>query len=184
VSLRIIGGEFKGRRLKSAWDPKRGIRPLAEMFREAVFNSLGDKVVGAKFGDIFAGTGAVGFEALSRGAESVWFVEKNPRMLRVIKDNASALGVLDRVTLIKGDAIKVIPKLPPLDVVFLGPPYDKGLIPKIYDALLNWPYIYDSLIILQCSPRECVKNPSFEVVRDLSRGDTSLKILRRRRGNG
>ena len=184
MSLRIVGGEFKGRRLKSAWDPKRGIRPLAEVFREALFNSLGDAVVGARFGDVFAGTGAVGLEALSRGADAVWFVEKSPKMLRIIRENAAILGVLDRIRVIKGDAISIIPQLPPLDILFLGPPYDKGYVPRIYRSLLSWPHVSESLIILQCSPREWLEDPAFEVIKDLSRGDTVLKIMRRRDGDG
>lgn len=139
MSLRIIGGEFGGRTLKSVRG--LGTRPLLGQVREALFNILGDRIDGAFVWDLFAGTGASGMEALSRGARRVLFVEKNGRVIDVLRNNLRALDddVEERVVVVRGDAWD-----PPLmhrgafgagrddqdgdaevapDVIFLDPPY-------------------------------------------------------------
>ena len=104
MSLRIIGGEFGGRTLKSVRG--LGTRPLLGQVREAVFNILGDRIEGAFVWDLFAGTGASGMEALSRGAARVLFVEKNGRVVDVLRNNLRALGddVEGRCVVMRGDA--------------------------------------------------------------------------------
>ncbi len=178
--LRIIGGKLGGRYIKSGWHKQSGLRPLAEVFREALFNSLGSFVEDAVFLDAFAGTGAVGIEAISRGAKKSIFIEKHRRTASLIKNNLKSLGVNDRAEVIVGDVLKILPTLgEDIDIAFFGPPYDKGFIPKIYDTLLRWnrtPYL--KKIIIQSSPREWIDNDAFQVIKDLSRGDTVLKILR------
>jgi 16S rRNA (guanine966-N2)-methyltransferase len=104
MSLRIIGGEYGGQPLKTVRG--LGTRPLLGQVREAVFNILGDRVEGAFVWDLFAGTGASGMEALSRGAERVLFVEKNGKVLDVLKTNLRALGedAEDRAVVVRADA--------------------------------------------------------------------------------
>ena len=143
MSLRIIGGEFGGRTLKSVRG--LGTRPLLGQVREAVFNILGDDIEGAFVWDLFAGSGASGIEALSRGAERVLFVEKSGRVIDMLRSNLRSLGdgAEERSVVMRGDAwdppvmhrplfgaqrddgdddapsdIEVAP-----DVVFLDPPY-------------------------------------------------------------
>ncbi len=182
--LRIIGGKLGGRYIKSGWHKRSGLRPLAEVFREALFNSLGSLIGDAVFLDAFAGTGAVGIEALSRGAKFAIFVEKHRKTAFLIKNNLSMLGIEDKGKVIRGDALKVIPSLNvKVDIAFFGPPYDKGFIPKIYTLLGSWkqtPFL--KRIVIQSSPREWMEHPDFEVISDLSRGDTVLKILRYKEG--
>jgi 16S rRNA (guanine966-N2)-methyltransferase len=123
--MRIIGGEARGRRLKA---PRgRGTRPTANRTREALFDLLAPRVPGSRFLDLFAGAGAIGLEALSRGAERVVMVESNERAAKVIEENAAALGGRGRVDVIRGKAMPAVRGLgragAKFDVVFMDPPY-------------------------------------------------------------
>jgi len=123
MTVRIIAGDFKGRRIKTPATDK--VRPTADRVREAWFNILQGSIPGARVLDLFAGSGALGFEALSRGAVSVDFVEKHTASLRVIHANASLLNVADQVTIHRTDAIRFAERLQPgaYDVAFADPPY-------------------------------------------------------------
>jgi 16S rRNA (guanine966-N2)-methyltransferase len=102
TDLRIIGGHFRGRKLRYHGDP--GTRPMKHRVREAIFNLISTECKGLHAIDLFAGTGALGLEALSRGAQSVTFIEKHVPTARVIKENISALDVDDRSTLLTTSA--------------------------------------------------------------------------------
>lgn len=121
--LRIIAGEFKGRRLKTPASDK--VRPTADRVREAWFSILQQSIPDARVLDLFAGSGALGFEALSRGAVSVDFVEKHQASLAVIRENATTLNVESRVTIHRSDAMRFAERLQPgaYDVAFADPPY-------------------------------------------------------------
>lgn len=128
MGLRIIAGELKGRRLAAV--PGRHTRPTADRIREALFNILGP-LAGAEVLDLFAGTGALGIEALSRGAAFAVFVEKSPAALAVIRRNTAACGLTGRSRVIAWDAARNLNCLPPLGrrftLVLLDPPYGRGL---------------------------------------------------------
>ncbi len=128
--LRITGGEFRGRSLHTLPEKKdrsdEFLRPTQAKLRQALFNSIQTRIGGARVLDAFAGTGALGFEALSRGAEHVVFVELSPIAAQLIEKNAAALKVQDRCTLISSDLNRVhslIQKSGPYDLVFADPPY-------------------------------------------------------------
>jgi 16S rRNA (guanine(966)-N(2))-methyltransferase RsmD len=121
--MRIIAGTLKGRRLKTPdWD---GLRPTSDKLRETLFNVLGDRIVGARVVDAYAGTGAVGLEALSRGAAHVTFVENDKRAGRLIEENLEHCGVTGRYAIIRVDLARAAPQPPltPVDIMFLDPPY-------------------------------------------------------------
>jgi 16S rRNA (guanine966-N2)-methyltransferase len=99
--MRIIAGRFRGRRLKAP--PGHRVRPTSDSLRETLFNVLGASVEGARVLDAFAGTGALGLEALSRGAREATFVERDPAALRVLQENIDACGVEDACVIIRGD---------------------------------------------------------------------------------
>ena len=121
--VRIIAGEFKGRRLKTPAGDK--VRPTADRVREAWFNILQRSIRGARALDLFAGSGALGLEALSRGASSADFVEVHRASLATLKANVAALKVGDRTTIHRVDALKFAEQLQPgqYDVAFADPPY-------------------------------------------------------------
>jgi 16S rRNA (guanine966-N2)-methyltransferase len=135
--MRIVGGHFGGRTLKAPKSLKsQAIRPTADRLRETLFNILahayGDPVVDARVLDLFAGTGALGLEALSRGAAFVLFVEQDAAARALIRENVAALGVGGVTRLFRRDATKLGAAHPvePFSLVFLDPPYGKGLAEK------------------------------------------------------
>jgi 16S rRNA (guanine966-N2)-methyltransferase len=121
--LRIIAGEFKGRRLKAP--AGRTVRPTADRVKEAWFSILQQSIPDARVLDLFAGSGALGFEALSRGAVAVDFVERHKASLAAIRDNAATLHLEARVTIHRSDAMRFAARLQPgaYDLAFADPPY-------------------------------------------------------------
>lgn len=123
---RIIGGTLRGRKLSYVVDPRT--RPMKERVREAMFNLLGPAVAGKHAIDLFAGTGALGFEAISRGAAGATFVERHFPTAAVIERNAKELAVAERCTIVPANTLlwaKRLPELPAIPwVVFCSPPYD------------------------------------------------------------
>lgn len=121
--MRIIGGRFRGRRIEAP--PGRSTRPMLDRVREAMFSTLGPWLAGAHVLDLFAGSGSLGLEALSRGAVEVVFVEQDPFTLDLLRDNVGALGVEDSVQVVAGSALdrRAWRMAAPPDVVFFDPPY-------------------------------------------------------------
>jgi len=138
--IRIIAGEFKGRRLKTPTGST--VRPTADRVRESWFSILQGAIPGARVLDLFAGSGALGFEALSRGAVSVDFVEKHTASLRVIHANASLLNVADHVTIHRTDAIRFAERLQPgaYDVAFADPPYATDDVARLVELFRTTPF--------------------------------------------
>ena len=121
--MRIIAGELKGRRIDAPkWD---GLRPTSDKLRETLFNVLAPRIVEARVLDAYAGTGAVGIEALSRGAAHVTFVEKDARAVRLIEGNLQRCGVEDRYAIIRAGLADTVKRLGAerFDIIFLDPPY-------------------------------------------------------------
>lgn len=135
--LRVIAGSARGRRIKTL--PGRTTRPTADRVKEALFNILGGSVAGARVLDLFAGTGSLGIEALSRGAASAVFIDADPRCRRLIYDNLMAVGLAGRGRVRGGrlpDALAVLAAEGySFDLVFLDPPYGRGLLPPVLAAL-------------------------------------------------
>jgi len=119
--MRVIAGEFRSRRLKSI--PGRATRPTPDRLREALFNILTPRIAGAVFLDAYAGTGAVGIEALSRGAARCIFLESARRAVDAIRENLHLLGIEDRASVVAGKAVAALARQR-ADIVFLDPPYD------------------------------------------------------------
>src|SRR5262245_38344066 len=120
-SVRIIAGEWRGRRVPVA--PNTSVRPTPDRVRETLFNWLREDIAGARCLDLYAGTGALGFESLSRGASEVWFVEQDPALVAALGAQAEVFGVTPRV--VRQDAASLLRGRAPqrFDVVFLDPPY-------------------------------------------------------------
>ena len=133
--MRIVGGTFAGRDLTSPNDFR--VRPTAEDVRARLLDALGPVVRGARVLDLFAGTGALGLEALSRGARSVDFVEFRPSSLHALRANIAALRVRDRARVFKRDAVPYAAALAPgsYDVAFADPPYGSKILDRV---LATW----------------------------------------------
>lgn len=123
--MRIVSGTFRGRRLAVPEDPR--VRPTADRVREAWMSILAEALPGARVLDLYAGSGALGLEALSRGASRVEFVELNPPSLAALRENIVALGVEARVAVHRGDALRFAGRLAPgaYDLALADPPYTR-----------------------------------------------------------
>jgi 16S rRNA (guanine966-N2)-methyltransferase len=131
--MRIISGRFKGMRLPA---PKgRKVRPTVDRVREALFSTLGDLVAGARVLDLFAGTGAFGFEAFSRGAATVVLVEKDRQVSAAMMQTAAGLGIESEVRILNMDALEALKHLAKSEtaftIIFLDPPYESEWIAKV-----------------------------------------------------
>src|SRR5713226_1567780 len=128
--MRVVGGKYRSRALRSL--KGLALRPTSDRLRETLFNILGPSIEGARFVDLFAGTGAVGIEAMSRGASEAFFIEKHAPAVALIRKNLESLEVPSRIaTVLKADALSALEQLAasrnhgalPFDYVFLDPPY-------------------------------------------------------------
>src|SRR5689334_16235027 len=127
--MRVIAGKLKGRRLKTpTWD---GLRPTSDKLRETLFNILAPRIAGARVLDGYAGTGAVGIEALSRGAAHVTFVERDRRAAALVAENLAHCGVAEGYAIIRASVARALDDggdaAGPFDVMFFDPPYDEAV---------------------------------------------------------
>ncbi|MBL0891107.1 MAG: RsmD family RNA methyltransferase [Gemmatimonadaceae bacterium] len=138
--MRIVGGTFKGRNLTSPNDFR--VRPTAEPVRVAIMKAIKADIDGARVLDLFAGTGALGLEALSRGARYVDFVEFRPASLHALKANVAALRVHDKVRVYKKDALPFADALPVdrYDVAFADPPYESRMLDRLIERWQQAPW--------------------------------------------
>jgi 16S rRNA (guanine966-N2)-methyltransferase len=170
--VRIVAGEFRGRRIQAP----RGLRtrPTADRVREALFSMLGD-VFGARVLDLYAGSGALGIEALSRGAESVVFVERDARAAAVIERNLASLGL--QAAVVRQDAVRFLGRAEgPFDLVFCDPPYDAasrlaGPLAERLPALTT-----DAARIVTESDRRMPLELPFPLLVERTYGDTRIAI--------
>jgi 16S rRNA (guanine966-N2)-methyltransferase len=132
--VRIIGGAYRSRVLR--FPPRPGLRPTPDRVRETLFNWLGQDLSGCECCDLFAGSGALGFEAVSRGASRVVMVERDARSMAALEQNARLLGCEAHVELWRGDALEFVrgPERA-FDIVFVDPPFDSGLLARIAPEL-------------------------------------------------
>jgi 16S rRNA (guanine(966)-N(2))-methyltransferase RsmD len=182
--MRVIGGHDRGRRLRA---PRGlGTRPTSDRVRVTLFDVLGPAVAGARVLDLYAGTGAVGIEALSRGAARVVLVERDQSALRALRANLAALGASRAAArVMAGDVLQVLPELaaqePPFDFVFVDPPYATTLAGRTLEALAATRVCRDGAeVIVQHSTRTVLPAvPGLTAHRRARQfGDTALTFLR------
>ena len=178
--MRIVGGTWRGRPLASVGrgDPAAHLRPTPDRVRESLFNllahSYGDPCTDAHVLDLFAGTGALGLEALSRGARHATFVETGRTALKLLTENIVRLRAEDRTTILKRDATKPLSLKDPATLVFLDPPYGKSLGQR---ALAHLNFAPEALVICEeNAPQDPPKGFTLEEHRKY--GDTHLTLLR------
>ena len=163
--MRVVTGEAKGRKLKGPRTP--GTRPIIDRVKTALFDILSTRVEDARFLDLFAGTGSVGIEALSRGAASATFIEMNYSVLKLVRENLKITGLGDRAETLHTDAFKFLQSNSPgnlplpgnqkreYDIIYVAPPQYQGMAARALQLLDNSPLVPDTgLVIVQVHPKE------------------------------
>ncbi len=153
--MRVIGGQAKGRRLHSV--PGQSTRPITDRVKESLFNILADRLVDARFLDLFAGTGSVGIEALSRGAREATFVELHNRALTTIRRNLKETGLGERAHVVRRDVFNFVSHHEgrAFDIIYVAPPQYKGLWARTLRALDSSPLLSpETLVVVQIHPKE------------------------------
>lgn len=150
--MRVVGGEFRGRALRGP--PDQSIRPTSDRLRQTIFDILahgyGDPARDARVIDLFAGTGALGIEAMSRGGRYALFVDDGLEARGLIRDNIEALGLTGRSRIYRRDATRLGPagNVAPFDLAFADPPYDRGLAAPALAALVAGGWLVSSAIVV------------------------------------
>ncbi len=167
--MRVIAGTARSLILKTL----EGLdtRPTTDRIKETLFNMLTSYTYEAKFLDLFAGSGGIGIEALSRGSEHCTFVELNPKAVNIIKDNLIHTKLIDKAEVLKYDAVSYVNGLQKIDydVIFMDPPYGKELEKNILSILSNKTFVSDALIVVEAALDEdfsYVEDLGFEVIKE------------------
>ncbi|HUC51697.1 MAG TPA: 16S rRNA (guanine(966)-N(2))-methyltransferase RsmD [Xanthobacteraceae bacterium] len=182
--MRIVGGRLRGRVL--AGPKSQGVRPTADRLRESLFNILlhayGDPVTGARVLDLFAGTGAIGIEAISRGAAFCLFVDDGAEARALIRQNVDALGLGQVTRVFRRDATRLGAAHPvePFGLVFLDPPYRKGLALPALAALREGGWLLPQALVVveEAADAELAAPAGYEELERRSYDDTMIVLLR------
>lgn len=151
--MRVIAGRAKGRHLKPV--PGDTTRPITDRVKESVFNILQPELEGASLLDLFAGTGSVGIEALSRGADRVVFVDKSPRAVATVRENLSATGLSANATVLRDDSFRYLERTGDrFDIVYVAPPQYVGLWERALKALDGEESAAADMVVVQIHPKE------------------------------
>ena len=184
--MRIVGGNWKGRRLSTLSDKMvlSDLRPTMDRVRETIFNILihgvGFEVKGVRVLDLFCGTGALGFEALSRGAKQICFVDIENRSLNVVSDNMAMLQAEEEVVLLNRDATKLDYNFDlKYQLVFLDPPYSKGLGERAISSALEKGWISQDAIVVWEERDQIWPPKELHLFDSRTVGNSSLNFLRR-----
>ncbi|MGH0037809.1 MAG: 16S rRNA (guanine(966)-N(2))-methyltransferase RsmD [Myxococcota bacterium] len=180
--MRVVGGALRGRRLGR---PPEDVRPTSDRVRESLFAILGD-LEGRAVLDLYAGTGSLGIEALSRGAQRAVFVDRSSRSLGVLRQNLRELGLEDRSRAVRSEVLRRLRAWGrdggpgPFDLVLLDPPYADTGICEVLEALLAGELLSEaSEVVVECSKRNPWAAPEgFDQVDERRYGDTVLRRLR------
>jgi 16S rRNA (guanine966-N2)-methyltransferase len=175
--LRVAGGEARGRRLKT---PK-GIRPTQGIVKEAMFNLVGPSIEGEHVLDLFAGSGAIGIEALSRGAAGVTFVDREPRGLAILRQNLEVLDLKERAHVVRADVVRWLETSPDqlmqAGFVFMDPPYEDPILDRALKAIDHGSS--NATVVVEHSRRqELPALTRIHVDRQRRYGDTMVSVLR------
>ena len=179
--MRVIAGKAKGRKLRSV--PGDIARPITDRVKESLFNILGDEVVDALFLDLFAGTGSVGIEALSRGARQAVFVERNRRAVKTIEENLRITELAEQAKVVRDDVFRFLAREPAerFDLIYIAPPQYKGLWAETLLTLDGRDFLTEGgLAIAQIYPKEYrdLELKSLDLVDQRKYGSTMLCFYR------
>ncbi|WP_379070450.1 16S rRNA (guanine(966)-N(2))-methyltransferase RsmD [Mesorhizobium sp. UC22_110] len=181
--MRVVGGEFRGRPLATPRD--QSIRPTTDRAREALFNVLthrfGEKLEGARVLDLFAGTGALGIEALSRGASYAVFIEESAEGRGLIRSNVEAFGLTGRTKIFRRDATKLgeAGTMGPFGLLFADPPYGKGLGEQALQSARagGWLVPGALCVVEETAAASFQPGPGFSVIDERNYGETVIRFI-------
>jgi 16S rRNA (guanine966-N2)-methyltransferase len=178
--MRITGGELKGRRITV---PRNGrVRPSTEKLREAIFSIIGPEIVGAGVADLFCGSGALGIEALSRGADHALFVDSSRKNMLNLKKNLDTLAIAEKSELRIMDALNIRAKMiKNISVIFADPPYRKGLGDKLISLFCLPKYDWYGILILEHESDWSYCESEMEILNQKTYGDVAVSFLRKKR---
>jgi 16S rRNA (guanine966-N2)-methyltransferase len=178
--VRVISGHYKGRKLKApAWE---GLRPTSDRLKETLFGILGDTVESARVLDGFAGSGALGIEALSRGAASVTFIDEDRRAVALVEENVRHCGISGGYVIIRGSfagAVRRVPAGQAFDLVLLDPPYEYANLAEAFAAAEGC-LSPDGILVLEHARRRDVpeRGAALRRIRIVTAGDSALSFYR------
>jgi len=185
--MRIIGGIWKGISLKHP-DPPLS-RPTQERVKKSLFDILAGRFKESRVLDLFSGSGTLGLEALSRGAQSVTFVEWNPFCMKLLKENLKKLGGIPGITCLEENALKVLGKLSKqkksFDIIFVDPPYSKGVTTKCLHVVGKYDILTpDAILVIRHSKKESLPDEvgPLALFRQERYGETSISFYQMKRG--
>jgi 16S rRNA (guanine966-N2)-methyltransferase len=177
--MRITGGDLKGRRI--VVPAGRSLRPSADKTREALFSILGYDIVGAKVADLFCGSGALGIEAVSRGADHVLFVDSSRAAIANVKKNLDILDIRRMADLKIMDVLKIRPAmLRDRHVLLADPPYGKGLGGKLISLLCLPKFEWYGILALEHEPEWNYDGAGMEILKKKSYGDMAISFFRKK----
>ena len=176
--MRIIAGTWKKRKLAR---PPSGVRPTSDRLREAIFSHLGARVVDSFWLDVFAGSGAIGLEALSRGARWVHFNERNRAALQLLQQDVEICSPESGYTLWQQDAFSFLRRQwsETIDFIYLDPPYYERLEDRLLATISSTPILGQSIILVEHFKKvELQLGPEWDLLKTLKAGDSRVEVLR------
>ena len=180
--MRIVGGKYRSRLIDFPSDEKI-TRPTKDMVREGLFNALGETVFDSVVLDLFAGSGSLGLEALSRGAQFAYFVDKSFDAIKVIKKNIMALDITNS-EIVNSDYLSALENFKTknitLDIIFLDPPYKMNIIDEIVDYVIDYDILSkNGIIVIETDYKVDLNDERFAKVKQYKYGKTFVTIKRR-----
>lgn len=178
--MRIISGKYKGRNIDGF--NIVGTRPTMDRIRESLFAMIQQKIKGSICLDLFAGSGALGFEALSEGARTCYFVDKNPKVIHILKQNRQKLQIEEPTSFLQMDFRQALKQLKnqnlSFDVIFLDPPYDDHLIMPSLDEIIRLELLKQGGLVV-CEYEKEVFHSSLELLKEKRYGDKWIRIYKK-----
>lgn len=177
--MRIIAGQWRGRKLASP--PDESVRPTSDRVREALFSMLQARLGGfhgLRVADVFSGSGALGLEALSRGAVHATFVDSARASCKLVEQNAATLGARAQIQVLNRPATSLPAVNDPFDLVFMDPPYGKDLVAPTLEQLLQQGWAgADTIVVVETPREEEIAHPAWDILRTAAYGITRITLL-------
>jgi 16S rRNA (guanine966-N2)-methyltransferase len=177
--VRVIGGIYRGRRIGAP--AGLDVRPTSDRLRETLFNIIAPRIEGSRFLDLCAGSGAVGIEALSRGASSVTFIDRSHRACAVIEDNLATLGITSNATVINREAVSALKRLAgdgaKFDIIFIDPPYASEIYSQVMRQLADGGLLSPQAIVIAEHRAKTPPESDYEglrIYREVKQGESAL----------